>query len=365
MTEIRSISCDFAARISFLRASDLAYALVIPLIALSPRASAEADIICFGCCASPCCDVCGPPGGGSFVRLAGRYGHQAAIRSDGTVACWGANHRGQCNVPAGLGFARDIAVGEDFTVAVLADGTIRCWGFYVGWIGLPLGIQDAVEAAAGLGHSAIRDAAGVVHATGHTAPAGLVASRIASGDEHLLAIRQDGTLVAWGVNSSGQCSVPLGLGACIAAAGGGSHSIAITREGAVRCFGANNYGQCSVPAGLGPALGAAAGREHTVVLLADGSLRGWGRNFWGESTPPPVSSARRIACGWSSSYAILGPACPSDLNRDGAVDGEDLSLLLYAWGSTDLAAGPADIDSDWMVGHSDLAILLADWGSCQ
>jgi len=52
------------------------------------------------------------------------------------------------------------------------------------------------------------------------------------------------------------------------------------------------------------------------------------------------------------------PANPADINRDGAVDGADLTILLGAWGSTDAAA---DIDCDGIVGGSDLTLLLGAW----
>ena len=47
-----------------------------------------------------------------------------------------------------------------------------------------------------------------------------------------------------------------------------------------------------------------------------------------------------------------------DLNGDGMVGGDDLSLLLSQWGSD----GTADFDEDGIVGGSDLAYLLSYWG---
>ena len=50
---------------------------------------------------------------------------------------------------------------------------------------------------------------------------------VAAGDYHNLALKIDGTIVAWGDNTYGQTSVPSGLSGVIAVAGGGYHSLAL------------------------------------------------------------------------------------------------------------------------------------------
>ena len=55
--------------------------------------------------------------------------------------------------------------------------------------------------------------------------------------------------------------------------------------------------------------------------------------------------------------ATLG--APEDLDRDGAVGGGDLSILLSDWGTP---SPVADLDADGVVGGGDLAILLSAWG---
>lgn len=54
-----------------------------------------------------------------------------------------------------------------------------------------------------------------------------------------------------------------------------------------------------------------------------------------------------------------GPACPADLNGDGAVGAQDLATLLGAWG---LPAG--DLNGDGTTSAQDLAALLTAWGPC-
>ncbi len=51
--------------------------------------------------------------------------------------------------------------------------------------------------------------------------------------------------------------------------------------------------------------------------------------------------------------------CPPDYNKDGRVDGMDLSILLVGWGT----AG-SDITGDETTNGADLSLLLALWGDC-
>ena len=83
-----------------------------------------------------------------------------------------------------------------------------------------------------------------------------------------MAVKGDGTVVAWGDDSEGQCDVPAGLSHVVAVAGGGGHSVALGADGAVTAWGADWNGQCDVPAGMAAAA-VGAGEDHTVVLLED------------------------------------------------------------------------------------------------
>jgi hypothetical protein len=52
---------------------------------------------------------------------------------------------------------------------------------------------------------------------------------IAAGVTHCLALRSDGTLVAWGFDSDGQASIPAGLSGVTAIAAGSFHNLALRR----------------------------------------------------------------------------------------------------------------------------------------
>jgi hypothetical protein len=80
-----------------------------------------------------------------------------------------------------------------------------------------------------------------------------------------------GTVVAWGCGIDlGQCSVPSGLSGVTAVAAGFSHSLAVKGDGTVVAWGCNgpDFGQCSVPGGLSGVTAVAAGRWHSLALVA-------------------------------------------------------------------------------------------------
>jgi len=73
-----------------------------------------------------------------------------------------------------------------------------------------------------------------------------------------------GTPVAW--PNYGQANVPLGMNDGIAVASGGDHGLALKRDGSVVAWGYNQYGQLNVPVGLSNVTAIAAGYYHSLAL---------------------------------------------------------------------------------------------------
>ena len=94
-----------------------------------------------------------------------------------------------------------------------------------------------------------------------------------------LALKADGTVVAWSFDDGSRAETPAGLTNVTAIAEGG-HSLALTDNGTVVAWGCTNpnwdLGQCDVPEGLGDVVGIAAGGEHSLALKADGTVVAWG-----------------------------------------------------------------------------------------
>ena len=130
---------------------------------------------------------------------------------------------------------------------------------------------------------------------------------------HSLALRYDGTVVAWGCGNGydfGQCSVPVGLSGVTAITGGEYHSLALRSDGTVvawGCSGASNYGQCSVPAGLSGVTAIAAGTGHSLALKRDGTVVAWGCNSYNYgqcSVPAGLSGVTAISASEDGSLAL-------------------------------------------------------------
>jgi formylglycine-generating enzyme required for sulfatase activity len=89
---------------------------------------------------------------------------------------------------------------------------------------------------------------------------------------HTVAMKSDGTVVAWGYNIFGQTSVPAGLSGVTAIAAGVFHTVALKSDGSVVAWGYNTDGQTTVPAGLRRVTAIAAGGYHTVALVGGAGI---------------------------------------------------------------------------------------------
>ncbi|MEU5217581.1 hypothetical protein AB0G79_15465 [Streptomyces sp. NPDC020807] len=198
----------------------------------------------------------------NVTALGAGYQHTLALRADGSVVSWGYNGNGQLGdgttmprpVPVnvlGLYGATSVAAGTFHSVAATSDGSAYGWG---------------VGPAVGHGSNAQTALPALVCDVGLTAPCSAELTgvkSVAAGSDHTLAARTDGTVLAWGNNSAGRlgdgtltprpapvrvcapggCSGFLTGVTAVAAGISGGHSVALREDGSVRAWGFNDDGQ--------------------------------------------------------------------------------------------------------------------------
>jgi len=195
-----------------------------------------------------------------------------------------------------------LAAGSQHTVALRFDGSLWAWGMNVyGQVGDGT-FDDRYTPVRVLDSDSIGFLTDIV--------------AVAAGDFHSLALRDDGTVWAWGKNDFGQLgnntmidsNIPVQvvgpggagyLSEIVAIAADGWHSLALKSNGTVWTWGRNEYGQLgdnttfdrTYPlqvqgtGGVGFLMNIAAveaGRYHSVAVGTDGSAWAWGRNAMGE-----------------------------------------------------------------------------------
>ncbi|MGD0089785.1 MAG: putative Ig domain-containing protein, partial [Planctomycetota bacterium] len=274
---------------------------------------------------------------GPLLAVAAGGQHTVALKGDGTVAAWGSDDQGQCEVPTNPDGVTVTAVAAGYwhTAALLSDGTVEAWGHNTyTQCDVPPALSGVAAIAAGGWHTVALTSNGNVVAWGDnshgqcTVPPGLTVTAISAGYLHTAALLSDGTVKVWGDNSYGQCNVPANPpGLTVTAISAGYwHTVALKSDLTVVAWGNDSYGQCSqAPAGLNGVSAIAAGGGHTVALKGDGTVWAWGKNDKGQCTvnaqgqctvPPPLDPVTTIAAGDAHTVALLNPKPAATVTLD-------------------------------------------------
>jgi hypothetical protein len=129
-----------------------------------------------------------------------------------------------------------------------------------------------------------------------------------------LALRDDGSVVAWGDNSVGQAAVPADLHDVVSLASSGRHVLALTRGGQVVAWGDNASGQTEVPPDLADVREIAAEVYSSFALTGDGKIVSWGQALYGQSQVPALlENVSAIQAFAGCAVALLGDGPPSSL----------------------------------------------------
>lgn len=167
-------------------------------------------------------------------------------------------------------------------------------------------------------------------------------------------------LTVWGNTVQyGQTNVPADLTNAIAVAAGDYHVVALRADGTVTAWGGNNYGQTSVPPTATNVVAISAGSTHSLALRGDGSVVFWGNIYTTGVTNPPLESRVNTA------VIAKGPTAQHVLQiRPGGTPVEwgnsGYGLLPVPTSATNLAS--VGIGSFYSVGVRSNGTLVA-WGS--
>ncbi|MRG97018.1 Ig-like domain-containing protein [Polyangium spumosum] len=240
----------------------------------------------------------------TFERRVGAGGSHTGVIVSGKVAAWGRNNLGQLGLGGGDTTSRfepvlvpgiEEITALDFrqnqSLALRKDGALFVWG-------------TNTDGRLGLGSPEMLDAVHRDVPTQNTSLSGVLAATF--GYDHTLVLLEDGTVRAFGDNSSGQLGdgttedrhYPVTVAALedvIQVVGGSKHSLALRRDGTVWAWGRNLYGNLgqgsadgephSTPVevpGLSDVVHLASGRDHVLALRADGTIMAWGLNQSGQ-----------------------------------------------------------------------------------
>jgi hypothetical protein len=196
----------------------------------------------------------------------------------------------------------------------LPIGKVVAWGYTNVQTNVPTELSGVVSVAGGGGFTLALKNNGTVVAWGENesgqlnVPDGLIGVvSIAAGARHAVALKDDGSVVAWGANNSGQTNIPSGLFGvkAIAASVGGEFTLALKSDGTVVQWGSNYRGEANIPYGLTGVIAIAAGWSHGIALKNDGTVVAWGNNEYGQAVVPiGLYGVQKIAAGHSHSLAL-------------------------------------------------------------
>ena len=224
------------------------------------------------------------------VKIVASPCHSVGLKANGTVVACGLNQNKQCNVNSLNFYINDIAVNEFNTVGLSINEQV----LYCGWNKLQeiVNWKDVVSVKLGKAHAVGLKQDGTVVACGDNSKGQCDVKNwkdiveIYAGDNHTIGLQKGGTVVACGDNSLGQCDVQTwtDIKAITAKL---NNTVAIKQDGTVISCGDNSKGQCNtetwqniVDVSIGYVNIAGLKEDGTVIVSGDNSqkqcnVEGW------------------------------------------------------------------------------------------
>ncbi len=166
-----------------------------------------------------------------------------AVRTDGSIVGWGSDFYGILDIPPNATNLLTVTAGPEQVIAVRPDGSVVSWGN--GGTNVPDYVTNVIAAGVEYygGCLALRQDGSVVTWNGAPTPPANATNVIAigAGFYSCLAVLQNGTIIGWGDNSSGEISPPASATNVIAVGaapiGAYTYSMALRADGTAVGFG--------------------------------------------------------------------------------------------------------------------------------
>ena len=167
----------------------------------------------------------------NIIAISAGLWHTAGLKSDGTVVATGDNTYGQCDVSDWRDII-SISAGYEHTIGLKADGSVVAAGY--GCNGN--GEQNLLSGITGK-NSIIFDNRSDVSGWCDMI-------EVSAGDRHTVGLKADGTVIAIGDNSFGQCNVS-SWNNIVEISAGDRYTVGLKSDGTVVATGRNEHGECN------------------------------------------------------------------------------------------------------------------------
>ena len=274
----------------------------------------------------------GPSGLSNVVSIAIEGNSCWAIKRDGSVARWGNEDKDDANIVAGLSNVTAITwAGEWSYLALRNDGTVLGFRFYnYGLTNVPAAepavrpvrvrgqfLTDVAALASGGGLLVLKKD-GTVFCLGYQTPGMPQAyPEMTIAPDGALMVNMGGEYwkTPYEYTSADQVMIRgQALSNVIAIAGYGGQGLALKKDGTVVAWGTNYPGETAMPAGLSNVTAIASDEQLRLALKSDGTVVAWGANYSGEtSVPTGLSNVVAIAAGADLSLALTTGNIPSSV----------------------------------------------------